>query len=156
MVVGFSVKYFWYHIGRADALYSLFSTICLRLEDGKWGSKYPYIMNDLYNGKLEGKFVDVAITEVKKIKEGLKKLSFEDVVWDIEDLSMEAKFVYDVSDKSSLLNFYINADRDNFIELLQKALEKSKKLDLDLRLAVLGFPEKKWIEEFKNNRDIFN
>ncbi len=156
MVVGFSVDCFWHHVGRADALYSLFSTICLRLEDGKRGSKYPYIMNDLYNGKLENKFVDVAMNEVKEIKEGLKKLSFEDVVWDIEDLSMEAKFVYDVSDKSSLLNFYINADRDNFIELLQKALETAKELDLDLTLAVLGFPEKNWLEEFKNNRDIFD
>ena len=51
-MVGFKVKYYWYQIGSGDFLFSFFSTVAYNLENQKWGSKFPVIMNELYQGEL--------------------------------------------------------------------------------------------------------
>lgn len=50
MAVGFKVDYYWYQVGTSDFC-MLFSTICIRLENGKWGSVYPKLMKELYQGR---------------------------------------------------------------------------------------------------------
>lgn len=52
MAMGYNIGYSWYKVGRASFLNSFFSTICYRLENGQWGSRYPYLMNNLYQGGL--------------------------------------------------------------------------------------------------------
>lgn len=87
MAVGFKVKFYWYQIGQGDFLHSFFSTVAYNLENKIWGSRFPIIMNELYQGKIEYKNINVALEEVDMIKTELKSLSPQDVVWDIEDLS---------------------------------------------------------------------
>lgn len=53
MAVGFSVGFYWFQIGTGDFLHSFFSTVAFNLENKKWGSRFPIIMNKLYQGKLE-------------------------------------------------------------------------------------------------------
>ena len=53
MAVGFKVGYYWFQVGTSDFLHSFFSTICIRLEHGKWGSVYPKLMEELYQGCLK-------------------------------------------------------------------------------------------------------
>jgi len=72
-----------------DIIHAFFSTISYNLEGNKWGSKYPMLMNELYQGKLSWENASEAIEELKIIKEELKKFSPEYVVWDIEDISKE-------------------------------------------------------------------
>ena len=52
MAVGFTVGFYYYSIGSADFLHSFFSTVAVNLEGGKWGSRFPVLMNELYQGKL--------------------------------------------------------------------------------------------------------
>ncbi|EHV5202079.1 hypothetical protein K0T49_001657, partial [Listeria monocytogenes] len=52
MSVGIKVDFLWFPIGSGDFLHSFFSTICVNLEDKKWGSKYPTLMKKLYSGRL--------------------------------------------------------------------------------------------------------
>ena len=47
MAVGFGVDCLWYPVGSGDFLYAFFSTVCVRLENGEWGSHYPVLMNEL-------------------------------------------------------------------------------------------------------------
>ena len=68
MAVGFKVKYYWYQVGTSDFLHAFFSTICFNLENKKWGSKYPYIMNKLYSYCLKYEDIDNAIIELNEIK----------------------------------------------------------------------------------------
>lgn len=51
-MVGFKVKYYWFQIGSEDFLFSFFSTVAYNLENKKWGTKFPVIMNELYLGNL--------------------------------------------------------------------------------------------------------
>ncbi len=52
MGIGLNVGDFYYEIGSGDFLHSFFSTISFHLEPEGWGTKYPYLMNELYQGSL--------------------------------------------------------------------------------------------------------
>ena len=52
MAVGLKVDFLWYSIGQPDFLHSFFSTICVNLENSNWGSCYPILMNELYQGRV--------------------------------------------------------------------------------------------------------
>lgn len=51
-MVGLRVGDCWYQVGAASFLHAFFSTVCFRLENNKWGSRFPRLMNDLYGGRL--------------------------------------------------------------------------------------------------------
>ena len=72
-MVCFRVGNISYEIGTASFLYSFFSTVVYRLEKGRWGSRFPMIMNELYQGQLSFEKILVAKQELKQIK---KELSF--------------------------------------------------------------------------------
>ena len=46
-MVSFRVGCMMYEIGTASFLHSFFSTVAYRLENNRWGSKFPVIMNEL-------------------------------------------------------------------------------------------------------------
>jgi len=50
------------------------------LEPNGWGSKYPYLMNELYQGKLSWKDVPKALTEVEEVRSKLKTFTPDKVV----------------------------------------------------------------------------
>ena len=63
MAVGFKVKFYWYQIGHGDFLHSFFSSVAYHLENGDWGSRFPVIMNELYQGKIKCEDMDDAIED---------------------------------------------------------------------------------------------
>lgn len=135
MAVGFKVKFFWYQIGSGDFLHSFFSTVCYNLEESKWGSRFPHIMNELYAGELKVENVDSAIKELNCIKTELGKISKDRVIWDIEDLTKKAPWGDNISDSiTNLGNYFVTSDGDDFITLFSNALEKAKKLNSNIKL----------------------
>lgn len=114
MAVGFKVKYYWYQIGRGDFLHSFFSTVAYNLENENWGSRFPIIMNELYQGKMSWMNVDKAIAELNVIKEELKAFSPDKVIWDIEDLSKQPPWGNNISkDITSLSNYFVTSDGED-------------------------------------------
>lgn len=71
-------------IGPGGVLHSLCSTIAVRLENGDWGSRFPWIMNGLYGGSLEEGAARLAYDEMLVIRNELAALPPSAVVWDIE------------------------------------------------------------------------
>jgi len=53
MAVGLKTGPIFYIIGTGSFMHSFFSTIAYRLEDNKWGTKFPNLMNGLYNAEIE-------------------------------------------------------------------------------------------------------
>ena len=122
-MTGFTVGFYWFQIGTGDFLHSFFSPVALRLENGLWGSKYPVIMNELYQGELPANKTDLAIDELIQIKEGLRGLSSEQVVWDIEDLSKQPPWGNKISpDITDLSSYFVTSDGEDFIGVLERAL----------------------------------
>ncbi|MDM5227704.1 immunity 70 family protein [Cytobacillus sp. NJ13] len=138
MAVGFKVKYYWYQVGHGDFLHSFFSTISYHLEQNGWGTRYPCLLNELYNGKLENKNIDCAITELEAIKKNLQNYCPSQVIWDIEDLSKRPPWGDNFSkDITNLSNYFITSEGEDLIDLLMKALEKGLKTNSDVNIESL-------------------
>ena len=110
MTVGLRVDFLWYPIGTGDFFHSFFSTICYNLEHKIWGSKYPLIMNELYQGKVKCHDIKKIQKELFSIQKKLSKLPPEKVVWDIEDLE----------------DYFITSEGDNLIEIIHEAFVQSE------------------------------
>lgn len=137
-MVGLQVEFYWYQIGAVGFLHSFFSTVCFRLEQGNWGSKFPRLMNDLYQGRLKSEYVKDAMMELKEIKQELAKFPPSDVIWDIEDLSASPPWGGNLSpDITNLSNYFVTSDREDFLLILQHALEKALEIDSDLIIKSL-------------------
>lgn len=133
MAVGFKVKYYWYQVGHGDFLHSFFSTVSYHLEENGWGSKYPFLLNDLYQGKLESENISKALEELEDIKEQLKNYSPSQVVWDIEDISKRPPWGDNISEEiTDLSNYFVTSDGEDFIKILKSALEKGLKTNSDV------------------------
>ncbi|EHR9056944.1 hypothetical protein Q4970_001940, partial [Campylobacter coli] len=51
-MVGFNINDLWYEIGNGDFLHAFFSNVAYHLEKGNWGSRFPILMNEVYQGEL--------------------------------------------------------------------------------------------------------
>ena len=132
-MVSFRVGYIMYEIGTASFLHSFFSTVAYRLENNKWGSKFPVIMNELYQGKLSCKNVPIAKEELTQIKKDLMMFSPNKVIWDIEDLSKQPPWGNNISSEiSSLGNYFITCDGQDFIEVFNMALDAAIEIKKDV------------------------
>jgi len=73
-----------YEIGASSFFNSFFSTIFVRLEQEKWGSRFPIVMRELYSGRLGYEKAEGTLIELRNIKGLLSECSPEQVVWDYE------------------------------------------------------------------------
>ena len=140
--VGFKVKFYWYQIGSGDFLHAFFSTVAYNLENMKWGSRFPVIMKELYQGHLPKEHVDAAIGELAVISAELRDLSPDHVIWDIEDLSKQPPWGNDISeDITDLSNYFVTSDGEDFLTILLHALEKAKDVNEDVNIeSITTFP----------------
>lgn len=127
MTVGLRVDFLWYPIGTGDFFHSFFSTICYNLEYKIWGSKYPLIMNELYQGKVKCHDIKKIQKELFSIQKKLSKLPPEKVVWDIEDLEKKPPWGNNIStDIKNLADYFITSEGDNLIEIIHEAFVQSE------------------------------
>lgn len=135
MAVGFKANFYWFQIGTSSFLHSFFSTVCYNLEKKNWGSKYPYIMNELYQGMLKQKNITVALKELKEIKSGLSLLSPDKVIWDIDNLELSPPWGTDIAPTiTDLSNYFITSEGEDFLSVFDSALQKALQLNTELSI----------------------
>lgn len=138
MTVGIKVDFLWFPIGTGDFFHSFFSTICANLEDMNWGSKFPVIMKELYSGNLPKEKVETAKEELECITLGLKKISPDKVVWDIEDLKKMPPWGDAISPEiTNLSEYFITTDGKNLIEVINEALNEALYENIGLEVKEL-------------------
>ena len=92
-------------------------------------------MNELYQGTLDKDNVETAIVELKKIQLELQAFSPDKVIWDIDDLSKQPPWGKNISnDITNLSNYFVTSDGEDFITIFFNALEKAKKMQIDLTI----------------------
>lgn len=138
MAVGLQVGPLFYKVGHGDFLHSFFSTIAFHLEKKEWGSRYPILMDNLYNGKILKEDVEKALVEIKEIKKEFTSYSPDKVIWDIENLSKSPPWKNDISNKiTTLSNYFITSDGENLFDLIHKSLETARKMKKDVQIRSL-------------------
>lgn len=137
-MTAFTVKYYMYTIGTADFLHSFFSTVCGRLENGKWGSRYPYLMNELYQGMLSAEHLAVGAEELVQIKKNLARFASNQVIWDIDDRSLTPPWSDNISeDITDLSNYFVTSEGEDFLAVFSAALDKARELNVPLTIRTL-------------------
>ena len=135
-MVGFKVGNIWYEIGAASFLHSFFSTVAYNLECGNWGTRFPVIMNELYQGKLANANVPNAKVELNTIENELKNLSPDKAIWDIEDLTKQPPWGNKISNQiTDLSNYFITSDGRDFLTIFQNALDAAIEIKKDVIIS---------------------
>lgn len=136
LAVGFRVDFLWYQVGHGGFLHSFFSTISYHLEPDGWGTRYPYLLKKLYQGKLSWEEASKALEEVENIQMQLEKYTPDKVIWDIEDLSKQPPWKDNISSEiTSLSNYFVTSDGRDLIEILKKAMQDSIEEKINIEIA---------------------
>ena len=137
-MTAFTVKYYMYTIGTADFLHSFFSTVCGRLENGKWGSRFPHLMNELYQGVLPVKHLAAGTEELSQIKQELAQFAPDQVILDIDDRSLTPPWGDNISDDiTDLSNYFVTSEGEDFLSVFAAALDKARELNVPLTIRTL-------------------
>ncbi|MBR2409225.1 MAG: immunity 70 family protein [Lachnospiraceae bacterium] len=135
MAVGFKVKYYWYQIGNGDFLHSFFSTVAYHLENKSWGSRFPLLMNELYQGKLDKTNINKAIEELDTIQTELQRFEPNQVIWDIDDLSKQPPWGNNISKEiTNLSNYFVTSEGADFISVFFRALRKANEVNAEIEI----------------------
>lgn len=118
-------------IGAPSFLHAFFSTVSRHCEPGGWGTAYPHLMRELYQGRLAADSAAAALAELADAKQILLTHPPSDVVWDIEKPSARPPWGDNISPRiTSLGNYFVtSAGRDLFAvleELLTTAEESGQ------------------------------
>lgn len=126
MGIGLNVGDYYYEIGSGDFLHAFFSTISFHLEPEGWGTNYPYLINEIYQGSLEWEFTTKATEELKDIQRKLQNYKPSQVIWDINDTSLQPPWGENISsDITSLADYFVTSDSEDLIEVFFNAFQTS-------------------------------
>lgn len=131
MAVGFLVDCFDYEVGHADFLHSFFSTISKNLEPDGWGTRFPYLLGNLYHDKLNWSDVPMAIKETKTIQDELSELTKDDIVWDTPWGNNISSHI------TSPANYFVTSNGRDLFDVLFTALDVSLEENCDLIIRKL-------------------
>ncbi len=124
---------------------SFFDTIQYRLEGNKPGSRFPAVMLEFNrNGRLPYEHVDRAVSELKQIREELKSLAPDKMIWDIEDLSKHPDWWGDIDQLMrerpdiNLSNLYMTDEERDVFEVLYEAFDMAKQMKQPCRIESIS------------------
>jgi len=111
-------------IGSRDFFHSFFSTISYRLEPLGWGTRFPVLLNELYQGTLSKTHAVEALHELDTIALELKQFPPSQVVWDVDDLAKQPPWGSNISpDITDLSNYFITSTGRDLIITLRECIE---------------------------------
>ena len=118
MVVFSSDEKRFIDVGRADIWFSLYSTVHTRIKNAE--KKFPLGFEVIKNGEYTGSNALEAARQINLIRDELARISPEMVVYDMNDLSLDAPWKGRISPViTSCANFFTTADgKDLLFELV--------------------------------------
>jgi len=110
-------------VGSAAFFHSFFSTVSVRLEGGVWGSRFPALMNELFQGRLSSARVPEATAELAIVRAELAGVSPGDIVWDADDPSARPPWGDAIAPTiTSLANAFWTSDGQDLFDVIDPAL----------------------------------
>lgn len=139
MAVGLRVRGQVWLLGSADFVRAFFSTVGENLEPGGWGSRFPAVMNPLYEGQLSADLVSQARDELSKVRAELASHPVDDLVWDVEDRSAKPPWGDNISEEiTSLADYFVTMDGRDMFEVMHEALAFAEQMAYEVTLKSVG------------------
>jgi len=136
-MIGIAVGAASWPVGRPDLLHAFFSTISGCLEPDGWGSRFPALLGELYQGRLTADRVDDALAELLVARRELAALPPSAVVWDIDDLDVTPPWGSAIdSGVPDLARYFITSDGRDLVAVLANGLSFLRELGVgDLQVV---------------------
>jgi len=135
MSVGIQVGNRHREIGAGSFLHCFFSTVSSVLEPRGWGSRFPALMNRLYQGELPVGEIRNARSELETIRRELAAHPPSAVVWDIEDRSRRPPWGDDIAPEiTSLADYFVTSAGQDLFEVLFAALDEAARSNQGARI----------------------
>jgi len=135
MSIGVKVDGIIDEIGAPSFFHCFFSNVSHHLEPAGWGTKYPALLNEFYQGKLSPERVQAALDEIVDVRTELSKIPPGKVIWDIEDLSLKPPWGDDISpDITDLGNYFVTSTGRDLFDLLEEAFQEAVKNNLPVEI----------------------
>ena len=123
MAVGIRVGTISDEIGAPSFLHAFFSTISAHCEPKGWGTRFPYLMKELYRGHLPAAHASAALAELRDAKAALSKLPPSAVVWDFENRTARPPWGDRIAPEiTDLGNYFVSSTGRDVFKLLEEAL----------------------------------
>lgn len=125
---------YWYNhvvLGTEGLLNSFFATVCMLLEDGVWGSRFPVVMRQLYWGHVEVASLQEGIAELEVIKREFLERSVSDALWVTGDENTHVEPSYLVTrgeHAHNLFEYFTTIDNALLLDRLIRVFTKAKNL----------------------------
>jgi 2,3-bisphosphoglycerate-dependent phosphoglycerate mutase len=122
-----------WEIGSASFLHAFFSTASVHLEPAGWGSRFPVLMRQLYQGRLSAAHVEEARQELADIRRGSGGFPPAAVVWDVEDRSKRPPWGDNMSPTiTSLADYFVTSNGRDLFEVLAEAMGEAERSGCDM------------------------
>lgn len=122
-------------IGAPSFLKAFFSTVFVVLETPGWGTRYPVLMRDLYQGRVSGPQVATLAIELLAVRVALSSHSPAAVVWDFERPEARPPWGDAISpDIRSLANYFVTSEGKSLLGELIALCEYASRRSLDVRI----------------------
>ncbi|PAU51781.1 immunity 70 family protein [Pseudomonas indica] len=136
MSVGITVGSITDEIGAPSFVHAFFSTISAHCEPNGWGTAFPNLMKELYQGRLSFMHAKAALAELEQAKLLLKDLPPSQVVWDIEDRKAQPPWGNNIAGTiTNLSNYFVSSTGRDVFALLEEALRASVDEERDATLG---------------------
>ncbi len=122
-----------FEVGTGSFFHAFFSTASANLESKGWGSRFPVLMKQLYQGTVAPSSLNALEAELRSAQSELKKLPPPKVVWDIENPSARPPWGENISPHiTDLSNYFVTSDGQDMFTVLFRAIESAKKQNVPL------------------------
>jgi hypothetical protein len=124
MSIGLKVDNIVTELGSAGFVHGFFSTVSRCLEPDGWATRFPVLLNALYQGTLQKRQANDALGELDTIRQELKRMPPQSVVWDIADQSRQPPWGNFVSpDITDLSNYFVTSTGRDLLEVMAECLQ---------------------------------
>jgi len=125
MTIGLKLGSITDEVGGQDFFHAFFSTVSYYLETDGWGTRFPALLNKLYQGQLGKEDANLALEELEIVYTELKKYSPDKVIWDIEDMEARPPWGNAISsDITDLSNYFVTSTGRDLIGVLKECLQE--------------------------------
>lgn len=136
MALGILAGDLTWRVGSPDLLHAFFSTIAVRLEPAGWGTRFPALMNEFYEGELGPDRVETALSELMLARRELSFLPASRMVWDADEPDVpsprRAAMAGGAPDASKC---FFTEDGKDLFDVLLAALVRLRTMNSSLRIV---------------------
>ncbi len=130
-------------VGAPSILHALYSSISANLEPQGWGSRFPVVMNRLYQGRLPASDCPAALAELRTIERELQEIPVSRVIWDYDDRSRAPSPHYRAPPEAqNLAGYFVTVNGLNLLRAgLIESVESAVEFGHDVRVATFNSPQ---------------